>query len=156
MQTIAQFVGGQSDDADAGFRYSGLARIHHIEDGDTLYASYRADPSLRVGKPASRVAPDGVSEPGIWVRLPAVDTHETDADDEQKRQQAKQEMQFVQSFVEQGRSNASGECPFLVAYTGEDFEGSFGRRLADVIRRSDGESLSGALLSEFDGIKYQG
>jgi hypothetical protein len=45
--------------------------------------------------------------------------------------------------------------PFLVAYQDDEFEGAFGRQLTDLIRRSDGQSLTAALLDEFENIRYQ-
>jgi hypothetical protein len=154
LQTIAESVTGQSTAA-VEFQYSGVAQVHHVEDGDTLYASYRADPAIIIGKPASATAPDGVDDPGVWLRLVNVDTHETDAEDDQTRQQAREEKQFVQTFVEQGREQSPHEWPFLVAYQGDEFEGAFGRQLTDLIRRSDGRSLTAALLDEFEDIRYQ-
>lgn len=154
LQAIAEYVTGQSP-VDVEFQYSGVAKVHHVEDGDTLYAAYRADPSIIVGKPPRANAPNGVDEPGVWLRLVKVDTHETDAEDEQTRQQAMEEKQFVEDFIEQGREQSPYEWPFLIAYQGEEFEGVFGRQLTDLIRRSDGQSLTAALLAEFEDIRYQ-
>lgn len=155
MDTIAEFVTGHDKSGNGGFDYTGPAKVHHVEDGDTLYATYRADPAITIGKLASQNAPDGVDEAGMWLRLIKVDTHETDANDKQTRQQAMAEKQFVENFVQQGRQHTSHEWPFLVAYRGDDIEGTYGRQLTDLIRRSDGRSLTAALFDEFDDVKYE-
>lgn len=159
MQTIAQYVTdapGGGDSSDGGFQYTGVAQVHHVEDGDTFYGAYRADPTITVAKPASKVAPEGVSQDGQWHRLVKIDTAETGADSEEQRQKAKQHKQFVEDFVTTARENHTGNWPFTIAYTGQDYEGSFGRELTDLIRRSDGRSLTAALLDEFgEAVRYQ-
>lgn len=153
MQTISEYVTGDNQQG-ARFDYSGPAKVLHVEDGDTLYMTYRADPSITIGKPPEQNAPDGVDTAGMWLRLIAVDTHETDANDEQKRQQAMEEKRFVEDFVQQGRQQSDKEWPFLITYKGEDIEGTYGRQLTDLIRRADGRSLTAALFDNFDNIKY--
>lgn len=155
MHTIAEYVGGESANPEPA-HYAGIARIHHVEDGDTLYGSYRADPSIVVGKSPEMNAPEGVNEPGVWFRLIDVDTHETDSPRKEARQQAEEEKNFVEDFVNKGRQNSDHDWPFAIAYKGHDAEGTYGRHLTDIIRRSDGASLTEELLSNFDNIRYKG
>lgn len=79
------------------------------------------------------------------VRLLGVDTAEVYSENHETAVEQRK-------FVERWLSEAGGaDFPFVLEAVGED---SFGRTLADVQRRSDGEYLSEAVLSEF-GAEYE-
>jgi micrococcal nuclease len=84
----------------------------------------------------------------IRLRLMDVDTHETygvkHSSEEYRR--GKRETEFVREWL------PNGEWPLLVR---TDKRGKYGRYLAEIERRSDGEILNDRLLSEFDGVAVE-
>lgn len=130
--------------------YNALAYVEDVEDGDTWKAVRQPDPFIRMR--------------AEYHRLDDIDTHETDADDPEKRKKAKKEKKFVEDFVKKGEQDWDKEWPFVIVFTdptdkkkdygGPEFEGTYGRPISDMIRRSDGRSLKQALLDEFgDSIR---
>lgn len=94
-------------------------------------------------------------ESTMRVRLAAVDTHEINVDkDSDEYEKGMEERQFVVEWLTEAAMNHSGRWPLTVATT-EDETGKFGRTLAAIYRKSDGERLSDRLLDEFDGIAYE-
>lgn len=136
------------------FRYSAQARVDSVEDGDTWFGRHKPDPTIVVATDANHRDDDNDTD-GQYYRLSRVDTHETDAEDPATRKQAEREKKFTQQFVKEGRENYDGTWPFVIEYESMDTEGTFGRRLVDLIRKTDGTELNDALLAEFgDDIRY--
>jgi len=127
------------------FIFTSKFSVDHIEDGDTWSGTEKPHP--------------GIELPDTWCRLDDIDTHETGG---QHAKEAEEQTNFVSEFVKTGRENYRGDdgFPFLVRYTdpadeevdygGVDFEGTYGRRIVNLIRLSDRQSLRDALLDEFD------
>lgn len=148
FQTVSTWQDQDTTRADetAQFRYRAHASVNHVEDGDTWSGSHKPDPEVVIDK-----ADD------VWYRLSKIDSHETDADDPEKRKQAQKEKQFVEEWIKAGRKSYDGEWPFVIEYESQDFEGAFGRLLVDLVRKSDGAELNDTLLAEFgDDIRYRG
>lgn len=128
------------------FRYRAHAKVSHVEDGDTWSGSHKPDPEVVIDKANE-----------VWYRLSKIDTHETDAKDPEKRKKAKREKQFVEKWLQQGRDGYDGDWPFIIEYESDEFEGTYGRLLVDLVRKSDGAELNDDLLAEFgDDIRYRG
>lgn len=145
LRTISKWK--QDGSASSGkFRYRAHAKVSHVEDGDTWSGSHKPDPQVTVERSDE-----------VWYRLSRVDTHETDAQDSEKRKKAKREKQFVEDWVKKGKQNHNGEWPFIIQYESQDFEGTYGRLLVDLVRKCDGAELNDSLLSKFgDDIRYKG
>lgn len=142
--------GGQSS---LNFLYRGEAQVDHVEDGDTWHGKHRCSPQYVT---ARRPREDSDYPAGQWYRLTGIDTHETGGENAEK---AAEEKQFVEQFVAKGRENSDSNYPFVIEFDDADneVEGDYGRLLVDLRRKSDGQSLAEALVSEFgDGVKYQG
>lgn len=108
------------------------ARVVNVVDGDTL------DVQVDLGFYLTRE---------VRLRLLDVDTHEVygvEKESEEYRR-GKQESAFVEEWV----TDASGKWPFLVR---TEKTGKYGRYLAVVERRDDGEILNNRLLDEFEGV----
>lgn len=154
LRRVARYIFQQEQDEASGagsFRFNAEASVDHVEDGDTWHGKHRPSPHFVAAKKTDDDFP-----PGQWYRLSKIDTHETDGDYPEK---AKREKQFVEQFVKTGREDYQGSdgYPFYIQYESEDVEGSFGRLLVNLIRKSDGKELNEALLEEFgDSIRYQG
>lgn len=132
------------------YTYNALAYVQDVEDGDTWRGVRKPDPFITFK-----------SE---YYRLDDVDTHETDGKHAEK---AKKEKKFTEDFVKKGEQNWDSEWPFVIVfsdltdskkdYSGPEAEGTYGRPIADLIRRSDGASLKQSLLDEFgDSIRPSG
>lgn len=124
------------------YPHDALATVESVEDGDTWKGRRKPDPQMVLGP--------------SYYRLVGIDTHETDG---KKSELGKKEKEFTKQWVETGRSEWSDdEWPFIVAFTDpqQEFEGTYGRALVDLIRRSDGKSLRPSLLDwakSQDGVK---
>jgi len=111
--------------------YEYRANCVEVIDGDTI------DVSVDLGFHIQRQ---------IRLRLSDVDTHETYGVDHDSREyrRGKRETEFVREWL------PGGEWPLLVRTAKK---GKYGRYLAAIERRSDGEILNDRLLSEFDGVE---
>jgi len=86
----------------------------------------------------------------IRLRLQGVDTHETYgvAHDSEEYRRGKRESEFVERWFDDA-ADIDSEWPLVVR---TDKTGKFGRYLATIERRSDGDILNDALRDEFDGV----
>lgn len=122
--------------ADSPIEYDALAKVHSVVDGDTWHGERQPDPKVTVGPETYRLA--------------GVDTHELDGPHDGR---ARRERLFTKAWVRMGiEAWDDDEWPFYAVFTADDAEGSFGRPLCDLVRRSDGAVLSDDLLAEFDDI----
>ncbi|MFB6189349.1 MAG: hypothetical protein ABEI57_05650 [Halapricum sp.] len=144
VERIAQYYRSMTGDS---FRYRAEAQVDTVEDGDTWFGRHKPDPTIVVATDANH-RDDDKGQDGQYYRLSRVDTHETDASNTKKQQMATEEKQAVQAFIDQGRQNYSGEWPFVIEYESVDVEGTYGRRLVDLVRKSDGKELNDWLLNE--------
>lgn len=87
------------------------------------------------------------------IRLLGVDTAERNSSDPDERALAKEQTQFVKEWLWEGIADQGYQYPFGLD-THRDEDDSFGRLLTHVIRRSDGESLTDAILEEY-GEEYR-
>jgi endonuclease YncB( thermonuclease family) len=115
-----------------------------IYDGDTVFGKRKPDPEIIVAKDASTRS-DDVSNDGDYYRLGGVDTHETDADDEEVRQMAIEERKATAKFISDSKEEWDGDWPFVVEFKSE---GAFGRPVVELYRRKDYKSLNSWLLTE--------
>lgn len=147
LRTVSNWRDGSpTGPSDSGFRYRAHAKVSHVEDGDTWSGRHKPDPEVVIEKPND-----------VWYRLSRIDTHETDAKDPEKRKQAQAEKQFVEEWIATGRESHDGEWPFVIQYESDEYEGTYGRLLVDLVRKSDGAELNDALLDAFgDDIRYRG
>lgn len=144
------------------FRYRAHARVDRVYDGDTFFGRHRPDPTTIIAMDeAQRNDPN--DDAGQYYRLSGVDTHELRSGTAEEREMAKDERDWAQAWVEAGRLGYTIEgsheaWPFVLIYASEKFEGSFGRPLCDLIRKTDGEHLSTALIEAFPdrNLVYQG
>lgn len=85
------------------------------------------------------------------VRLAGVDTHETwgVSKDSEEFQKGKKQTEWVEEWYATGQEEWEGQWPFIVRSESYDPSDSFGRIIGRVIRRSDNEDLSEALIEEF-------
>lgn len=96
----------------------------------------------------------------IWhvqnLRLGGVDTHEIHFVDKESEEYERgiEERDFVKAWFQEGRANYDGEWPFKVLTQKYDSSGKYGRLVAHVMRKYDGEILNERLLEEFDDIEY--
>ncbi|MDY6780221.1 MAG: hypothetical protein SV760_06710 [Halobacteria archaeon] len=126
----------------AAATFAALATVEAVEDGDTWKGRRKPDPKTIVGP--------------SYYRLVGIDTHETDGENAKK---GKKEKKFTEDWVQTGRDDWSkDDWPFIVVFTDEqsEFEGTYGRSLVNLVRRSDGTDLASALKSNFDGVTYDG
>lgn len=134
------------------FRYRAHARVDRVYDGDTFFGRHRPDPTTIVAMDESQ-RNDPNDDAGQYYRLSGVDTHELRSGTAEEREMAKEERDFVISWIETGTREHEAEghesWPFVLIYASEKYHGSFGRPLCDLIRKSDGEHLSSALLDAF-------
>lgn len=144
VKRIAQYYRSMTSDS---FRYRAQAQVDSVEDGDTWFGRHKPDPTIVVAADANH-RDDDKDRDGQYYRLSKVDTHETDASKQEKQQLATEEKQAVQEFVSQGREQYDGTWPFVIEYESTEVEGSYGRRLVDLVRKSDGKELNDWLLNE--------
>jgi len=87
----------------------------------------------------------------IRLRLAGVDTHETYgvAHDSEEYRRGKEETEFVEAWLETAAADADTEWPLVVR---TNKTGKYGRYLAEIERRSDGDVLNDALRDNFDGV----
>ena len=62
------------------------------------------------------------------------------------------EMQFVEHWLLKAREEHDGDFPLLIRTKKGDESGKYGRWLAEVYRRWDGECLNERLKEEFEGV----
>lgn len=130
------------------FRFRALAQVDRVYDGDTWFGRHRPDPSFVVESDFARYV-DGSDRAGQYYRLAKVDTHELNASSEERRRMASEERNFTIDWIRAGRQAFDGDWPFIIEYEGDEFRGSFGRRLVDLVRRSDYAELNDSLLQAF-------
>jgi len=115
--------------------YEYQAQIDEVVDGDTI------DVVVDLGFNMRR---------DIRLRLAGVDTAETYgvSHDSEEYARGSEHTQFVEQWID---ADATSEWPFIVR---TEKKGKFGRYIATIERKSDGDELTEALLKEFDGIEY--
>lgn len=139
-----------ASESNQDFVFNALAKVYHVEDGDTWKGRRKPDPTIETTDE--------------YYRLDDIDTWETDAKKEKRRKRAKAHKQFTEEFVKRGETDWDGDWPFVLLfadledrksdYGGAEVEGTYGRPIADLKRRSDGRWLSQALVDEFgDEVK---
>lgn len=118
-------------------RYSYDADCGHVVDGDTY--DVICDLGFKIGHE-------------VRVRLIGIDTAEIygpNASDAGKKQ-----ANFVRAWFTDAAANYEGGDP-LIVHTEKDDTGKYGRYLAHIERKSDGQYLAEALLDEFgDEVRY--
>jgi len=89
------------------------------------------------------------------VRLLGVDTNEIHnvAHNSDEYARGMRQKEFVEAWLQEAEDAYNGRFPLLVE---TKKAGKYGRYLATVYRRSDGEELNERLLNEFDGVEYEG
>lgn len=150
LERIARFV--LDDEKGEPFEYKALAQVDRVEDGDTWLGRRKPDPMITIEQEQRN------GKDGDYYRLTGIDAHETNADSEEARKKAKKEKEFVEKFVAKGQEDWDGDWPFVVIFDDkqDEYEGTYGRPLTDLVRRSDGLQLSVALVEEFgDEVKYK-
>lgn len=99
----------------------------------------------------------------IWyiqtLRLAEVDTHEIHfvSHDSEEYERGMEEFEFVKAWFKEGQANHSGpraNWPFEVITEKYDSDGKYGRMIAYVMRKSDGQILNEDLLEEFENVEY--
>jgi len=115
--------------------YEYQAQIDEVIDGDTI------DVVVDLGFNMRR---------DIRLRLAGVDTAETYgvSHDSEEYARGSEHTQFVEQWID---TDATSEWPFIVR---TEKKGKFGRYIATIERKADGNELTEALLKEFDGIEY--
>ena len=94
----------------------------------------------------------------IWmvdkIRLDGVDTREIHftSKDSEEYERGMVHKEFVEDWFAEARENCDDRFPVQVATTAYDPTGKYGRLLAFVKRKSDGEVLNDRLLEEFDDV----
>lgn len=115
--------------------YKYRAKLTHIVDGDTY--DFEVDLGFRTTKE-------------IRVRPLDVDTAETwfVSHDSEEYERGVIHTEFVEEWFEEAREEYDGKWPFVVD-TKKDETGKYGRWLAYIYRKSDGEEVTEALIEEF-------
>lgn len=90
------------------------------------------------------------------LRLMGIDTHEihNTKKGSKEHEMGMEEKAFVENWFQEARDKWDGDQPFIVDTHDYDNTGKYGRYLAIVERRADGERLNERLLQEFDDIEY--
>lgn len=112
------------------------ARCEHVVDGDTI--DILADQGMRVYR-------------SVRVRLANVDTAEIygTKSDSEEHITGQEHREFVMAWLFDANAEWSGDWPLVVA-TAKDERGKYGRLVARIQRRVDGEVLNERLREEFD------
>lgn len=134
--------------ADGDFQYQAHAQVDYIYDGDTWFGRHKPDPTLTVATD-SNLRDDESDTDGQYYRLSGVDTHELNASSEDEQEMAREEKAWVEDWLADGRDGYDGNWPFILIYGSGETRGSFGRRLCDLVRKTDGGQLSDDLLAAF-------
>lgn len=142
-----------ADDGNGGDDAEGwtLEQFHHrcyispvagVVDGDTLDID-----EIALGLSTTKI--------NERIRLLGVDTAELNSPDEDERELAARQAQFVKDWLAEGVDSYGGWYPFALDTHKDEYD-SFGRLLTHVRRRSDGESLADAILEEWgDEYRYE-
>jgi len=125
-----------------------------VEDGDTLLGERMPSP-FTVETKRENERDDDLTIDGEYHRLLDLDTHETNAEDVEKRRMAKEEKEAMRTFIRVGRRNHVGEWPFTVTVHGR---GNFGRPLIKLYRKFDQQEFSAWLTQKYPNrdIMYDG
>jgi micrococcal nuclease len=90
----------------------------------------------------------------VRIRPLDIDTAELDSPSEEERDLAREQTAWVRAWLTDAAANWDGDWP-LVVDTRRDQRGAYGRMLAYVFRKSDGNELTADLFDEYgDAARY--
>lgn len=124
------------------------AKLKAVVDGDTIKVLIRTEEKGFEGIEGSILA-----KRKITLRLEEVDTHETHFVDKDSKEYKKgiKETKWVLKWLKNAEKSYDKEYPLKIEISKE---GKYGRQIAKVVRKYDGEELNQAILNEFNDVSY--